>query len=245
MRTVSRSLAAVCLCALGAACPAVAEDGYNQSQEILEFFGNFRDRYEGVITAVEKVAGGEGRVRIRATTEYIYENASGWDREERKVSKECVLRWTRHDQPVPFLVDMRVSFMARDDGDVTAVMLGETFLPYYRTNSAGLIEVLLLKEMPSGRKVWLRAQPDRINLMPYATVAWSREYGLVISTFEAGGSDTEEESQREVAKGLPVANVPGERIQIGRDGWKKTPPEFYGDDSKRVVPPKQYIGTAG
>ena len=87
-------------------------------------------------------------------------------------------------------------------------------------------------------------RPDRINLEDYATVAWSRQHGLVISMFDAGGGETEEESPGARTKGLPVSNVPGERIQIGRDGWKKISDLTY-EKSKEVVPPKQYIGAAG
>jgi hypothetical protein len=92
--------------------------------------------------------------------------------------------------------------------------------------------------------VWVRTLPDRLNLMPEVDVGWSRQHGLVMSIFEADGGDAEEESLRTRDKGLPVGNVPGERIQIGRDGWKKTP-DLDHEKSKGVVPPKQYIGAAG
>ena len=93
--------------------------------------------------------------------------------------------------------------------------------------------------------MWLRARPDLIHLMDYVTVAWSCQHGLVISMFDAGGSETEEESPSVRTMGLPVSNVPGERIYIGRDGWKKTPPDPSHESTKRLTLPEQYIGAAG
>lgn len=245
MKVVTPKLTAVCLITFVAAIAAQAVEKYDDGMDVLEFFSHLRNGYSGYVTAVERPARGDALVRIRATTEYVYPKEPLADRKERKVSKECVLRWTNSDQPVPLIVGMGVAFTAQDDGDVTAAMLGETMVPYYRKNADGLIEVLLHWEVSAGKKVWLRARPDRINLIPYATVAWSRQHGLVISMFDAGGGDTEEESPGARTKGLPVSNVPGERIQIGRDGWKKTPPDLYHEKSKGVVPPKQFISAAG
>jgi hypothetical protein len=192
-----------------------------------------------LVTAVEKGAHGEALVRIRATKQDPHHSDH-----VRTISKECVLRWTRGDQPVPFVVGMPVEFSAQADGDVTAATF-DAELPYYRKRSDGLIEVLLHYEISDGKKAWIRALPDRLNLSPAVGVGWSRQHGLVISIFEAGDGGSEEESLREGDKGLPVANVPGERVQIGRDGWKKTPDDLTHERSKGVVPPRQYIFAGG
>jgi hypothetical protein len=247
MKVITPKLASAYLLPMVAAIAAQTEK-YDEGRDVLHFFGNFRARYYGRVTAVEQPAQGEARVRILATTEYLWKKGKPGEREERKVFKECVLHWTRRDQPVPFIVGMYVSFTAKDDGIVTAAMVWEVpTLPYYRKNADGLIEVLLGYEVSDGKKVWLRARPDRINLMDNVMVAWSRQHGLVISMFtdfEAGGGETEEESPSVRTKGLPVSNMPGERIYIGRDGWKKTPPDLSDEERKRLMPPKQYIGAA-
>jgi hypothetical protein len=262
MKVINSKLAAVCLITFVAAVPAPAVEKYasrmfdvrDERRDVLDFFSNLPYRYNGHVTAVEQPAQDDARVRILATTEYVWNkdqpkylwnNGHPTEYKERKVSKECVLRWTRRDQPLPFIVGMGVDVTAQDDGNVTAALVGETMLPYYRKRADGLIEVLLHYEVSDGKKVWLRARPDRIHLMDYVTVAWSRQHGLVISMFDAGGSETEEESPSVRTKGLPVSNVPGERIYIGRDGWKKTPPDPSVESTKRLTLPEQYIGAAG
>jgi hypothetical protein len=80
--------------------------------------------------------------------------------------------------------------------------------------------------------------------MPTVDIGWSRQYGLVFSLFEAGGDAEEEESLGAGERSLPITNVPGEQIQIGRDGWKKTP-NLHAELSKGVVPPQQYIYAGG
>jgi hypothetical protein len=219
----------------GAAAHAAEE--YRDDRDIIGFFGNFRPNYSGTVTAVEQHAGGAAQVRIRATEEDP-------EHAQRKVSKECVLHWTQTEQPVPFAPGMRLNFTAKGDGQVTAVRY-EAALPFYRKRTDSSIEVLLhVRVGTDTERVWIRALPDRINLMSAVDVGWSRQHGLVISIFEADGGDAEQESLRSRDKGLPMANVPGERIQIGRDGWKKAP-DLDHELSKGVVPPKQYIGAAG
>jgi hypothetical protein len=155
-----------------------------------------------------------------------------------------VLQWTKTEQPVPFAPGLRLMFTVKSDGQMTAVRYSAA-LPFYRKRNDGSIEVLLHVQVGSeSERVWIRAVPTRINLMPAVDVGWSRQYGLVISMFEADAGDEEQESLGSRDKGLPVANVPGERIQIGRDGWKKAP-DLNHEQSKGVVPPKQYIGAAG
>jgi hypothetical protein len=192
------------------------------------------------VTAVDHDVEGTALVYIRATKEYRPLGSDGHE-----VSKECILRWTRGERPVPFAPGIHLEFAADDDGQVTATRY-EAALPYYRKNRAGLVEVLLhVRVGTRSERVWVRGLPDRINLMSSVDVGWSRRYGLVISIFEAGGGDEEEESLRARDKGLPVANVPSERIQIGRDGWKEMPGNLDYERSKAVVPPEQYIGAAG
>jgi hypothetical protein len=237
MKVITAKLTSVCLLTFVAAIPAHAAEKYDKGMEIIHFFANFPNGYAGLVTAVEKGAHGEALVRIRAPKQ-----DPGSD-PLRTISKECVLRWTRGDQPLPFVVGMRVEFSAQADGDVTAAMFGAE-LPYYRKRSDGLIEVLLHYEVSDGKKVWIRALPDRVNLSSAVGVGWSRQHGLVISIFEAGDGASEEESLRAGDKGLPVANVPGERVQIGHDGWKKNP-DLSHERSKGVVPPRQYIFAGG
>jgi hypothetical protein len=224
----------------GAGITTQAAEKYDEGHDVIGFFGNMRPRYSGTVTAVDHDVEGTALVHIRATKEYRPLGSDGHE-----VSKKCILRWTRGGQPVPFATGIHLEFAADDDGQVTAARY-EAALPYYRKNAAGLVEVLLHVRVGTGsERVWVRGLPDRINLMPAVDVGWSRRYGLVISIFEAGGGDEEEESLRARDKGLPVANVPGERIQIGRDGWKEMPGNLDYERSKVVAPPEQYIGAAG
>jgi hypothetical protein len=229
----------VCQLTFAAAIVAQTAEKYDEGHDVIGFFGNMRPQYYGMVTAVEHALEGTAVVHIRATKEY-----RPLGDEPYEVSKECVLLWTRSQQPVPFAPGIHLAFAADHDGRVTAASYAAA-LPYYRKDADGLIEVLLHVRVGTGKeRVWVRTLPDRINLMPEVDVGWSRQHGLVMSIFEADGGDAEEESLRKRDKGLPVGNVPGERIQIGRDGWKKTP-DLHHEKSKGVVPPKQYIGAAG
>jgi hypothetical protein len=239
MKGIPFSLVYVCQLTFAAAIVAQTTEKYDDDLDVIGFFGDMRPQYYGMVTAVEHALKGTAAVHIRATTEYRPLGGEAYE-----VSEECVLLWTRSDQPVPFAPGIRLEFSADDDGRVTAARYVAA-LPYYRKNADGLIEVLLHVSVGTGKeRVWVPTLPDRINLMPGVDVGWSRQHGLVMSIFEADGGDEEEESLRTRDKGLPVANVPGERIQIGRDGWKKTP-DLDHEKSKGVVPPKQYIGAAG
>jgi hypothetical protein len=237
MKAIVWKLVCVGCLMLASGASANGSEEYRDDRDIIRFFGNFHPNYAGTVTAVEQHPGRAAQVRIRATVEDP-------EHARHEVSKECVLQWTQTEQPVPFAPGMSFTFTAKNDGQVTAVVY-DAALPFYRKRADSSIEVVLhVRVGTDTERVWIRVLPDRINLMPAVNVGWSRQHGLVISMFEADAGDAEQESLRSRDQGLPMANVPGERIQIGRDGWK-TAPDLHHGQSKGVVPPKQYIGAAG
>jgi hypothetical protein len=224
-----------------------AAEKADEGREIIHFFGNMHPSYSGNVTAVERDVGGTAKVRIRSEAYNLNDMGDG----SQKISKEFLLHWTQTGVPVPFVPGMGLEFTAKSDGQVTAARYGGQ-PGFYRKRPDGLFEVLLCigmdghgARMPTAG-IWIRAVPTRLNLNWNPEVGWSRQYGLVISSFhaEGGSNEGEQEALRRANKGLPVANVPGERIQIGRDGWKKMSDDIDHERSKGIVPPKQYIGIA-
>jgi len=97
----------------------------------------------------------------------------------------------------------------------------------WRKAPDGLVEIVVgTEEDPKGDKLGLLfLKPTGINgaidnSSRSEDVHWFPRFGVFLFNEDAGGGGYEPESLKVSVSGIPIRNVPGLRIQPGREGWR-------------------------
>ena len=179
---------------------------------------------------------GDGRARVKFS-----ELKKGGDLQLKSGGRSITWDYVAPGRPVPVTKGMPVVVGIDSKGGV-ADLSAEVQLFAYRKDTDGRLEVIA---KPGGQTL------PRMHLRPHwvgiciaevpVSMVWSRDFGLMLTMFAAGGGESEVENLTRDHKSIPVSNEVGFNYSLGRDGWKAIPPA----STPPQIPSQQAIWAAG
>jgi hypothetical protein len=203
---------------------------------------------------VEALEDGGTEVVFKSKPDWRQLDAQGEETSaETRSIRELTWRWRGGAGPVPVAIGMRVDLRVTGDGKVRRI--GYTFdeiRACRRAEDDRWELVLMIAEVKEiGQKGrFLRVLPQAFN--PVASeVRWTEAHGLCVGSFadgEYGAADTEETETLNMRRaGWPIANEPGTRILVGREGWRRWDQSAFFETGNNLhwlaaaAPPRQWL----
>jgi len=174
--------------------------------------------YSARVERLELLPDGTTRVHFRA--ERAWKTSSNSLGDQKASHEKLMLMWLDRERPPPFCQGLRVGLATDAQKVVRSFFYG-----------GGGSKLYAIRQRPNGEYEFIlrvgEDHPDHplIRLYPqkcdFGTpeVHWTDRYGMFMVLFEAGGDDREIEGLRGGTGGFPIANEPGKRVSVGRDGW--------------------------
>lgn len=174
-----------------------------------------RFAYDTHVERLELLPDGTTQVHFKA------ERMSLMNANEGKESHETlILAWTDRERPPPFCKGLRVQVRTDTQGVIRIFYYGGEGSKFYaiRQRGNGEYEFILRVGNEHPGHPFIRLYPQKCDFGT-PEVYWNDRFGMFMITFEAGGSEGEMEALRGGTAGVPIANEPGQRVSVGRDGW--------------------------
>jgi hypothetical protein len=221
--------------------------------------------YSATVVSIKPAPAGGG-LEIELTTKMALRHKAGepWYVFDSQPIASRRLHWHWPDaRPAPAYVGFEVEAFADERNRVQRISECLGLIAMRRIKPNGPWEILVVRDDASGlsrrelaelaahggaKTHYMVLQPDHLNLLGFE-LEWTAEYGLALSLFrsEYGGDDEDEnENHGSDWSGWSLANVAGQHVRPGRDGWQTLKTVLANDYpekvSLRLLPPGQYIG---